>query len=103
MIAEFIRRSGVPFTTIFYDEIATNPKAFDRLFRFLGLSPQRSALNYWTKEHHGFAANGASSLLLRSLPQPRFTTGDDAFYSSIGPGNFYDQRWIQGLSVGEKE
>lgn len=65
--------------------------------------PKSSAWNYWEKEHHGFAANGASSLLLRQLPTPTCTTRDDAFYSAVGLRNFYDQRWIEALATDEKD
>lgn len=101
-IFESVRRFGIPFMPVFYDNLAKDPSLFSDIFRFLGLKPETSALSYWTKEHHGFAANGASSLLLRQFSERAYTTGDDSFYSSVGQRNFYDQRWIEGLSPEEK-
>ncbi len=79
---------------------------FGRLFEFLGLAPEDSALRYWETAHHAFAGNGASSLLLGDLPESRtrsiFITGDDLFYSKQGKSNFHDSRWIQDLSDKEK-
>jgi hypothetical protein len=59
-------------------------------------------LRYWEKVHHGFAANGASSLLLSSAPNISesnyFVTGDDPFYTTNNRKSFVDERWKNRLS-----
>lgn len=102
-ISDFVRGSGLPFKAVFYDNLAGDPELFTDIFQFLDLQPESSALRYWTRDHHGFAANGASSLLLRQFSEEAYTTGDDKFYDSLGLQNFHDQRWIEGLSPEEKQ
>lgn len=102
-IGDFLKSSGAPSTTVFYDELANSPMSeFQRLCSQIGCSFEPGALRYWEKAHHGFAANGASSPLLRSLPNiselPNFITGDDAFYATNDQKSFVDQRWKEQLS-----
>jgi hypothetical protein len=102
-IREFLRSSSVPSTTVFYDELASSPTSgFEKLCTEIGCPFGPSALRYWERAHHGFAANGASSSLLGSLPNiselRNFITGDDVFYATNDRKSFVDQRWKEQLS-----
>lgn len=102
-IRDFLKSSGAPSTTVFYDELANSPMSeFQRLCSQIGCPFEPGALRYWEKAHHGFAANGAGSPLLRSLPNiaelPNFISGDDPFYATNGQKSFVDQRWKEQLS-----
>ncbi len=105
-ISEFIAATGVSSRVVAYDLIAADPSAeFRKLFRFLGTGYAPGALRYWQVEHHGFAANGASSALIRhrnfSSPPGHFATGDDAFYSKNFGRSFVDRRWQTELPADE--
>ena len=105
-IHRFITKSNVPAQIVFYDQLAKNPEiGFKKLFDFVGLKFKRGALEYWNFAHHGFAANGASSLVLASLDnvteEPCVLTGDDAFYQARRNSLFHDQRWEEQLSSAE--
>lgn len=102
-VRSFLQSSRVPSTTVFYDELANSPTVgFHRLCSEIGCPFEPSSLRYWEKAHHGFGANGASSPLLRSLPNiselRHFITGDDAFYAANYQRLFVDQRWKEQLS-----
>ena len=102
-IGKFVQSTNVPSTTVFYDELASSPTSgFQQVCGEIGCLFEPSALRYWEKAHHGFAANGASSPLLRSLPNiselRNFVTGDDAFYAINDRKSFVDQRWKEQLS-----
>jgi hypothetical protein len=97
-IHDFARNSKVPCKTVFYEDIASDPiGTFPGIFRFLGLSFEAEALQYWTKDHHGFAGNGATSMVLPRDPgevkNVFFRTGDDAFYRRSRDTMFLDKRW----------
>jgi hypothetical protein len=107
-ITDFVRTAGVGCTVAFYDELAANPQAaFPPLVEFLGLVFQADALQYWNHEHHGFAANGASSVILGALPCTNklqfHVTGDDPFYATRRQMLFHDLRWIHELTDSEKQ
>ncbi len=106
-ISEFLEASRVRYRRVFYGDLAEDPcRMFAGLFAFVGLPFELGALAYWEREHHGFAANGASSLMLRGLPYasqlPYLITGDDAFYTERHKSLFFDQRWASELSDAEK-
>jgi hypothetical protein len=101
-IAGFLQASKAQSSTVFYDELALSPEpGFSQLCNELGCPFDPSALRYWERPHHAFAANGASSPVLRSLPYisrlPNFITGDDAFYAAYNRESFIDLRWKQQL------
>ena len=103
-LRDFLEQSGVPGKTVFYDELAASPTpGFTDLCSFLGRPFEPRSLKYWEKPHHGFAANGASSLFLKGAPQASrlttFVTGDDAYYAKQGHGLFTDERWKQQLNA----
>jgi hypothetical protein len=104
-IRNFLQLSNVPSTTVFYEDLAGSPtNEFQKLCAYIGCLFDPSALRYWEKVHHGFAANGASSPLLSSAPnrsQSNFVTGDDAFYTLNDQKSFVDQRWKKRLSEGD--
>jgi hypothetical protein len=102
-IREFVEKSGHPYITVFYDEIATNPiSEFRNIFNFCGIKFHLSSLKYWRFPHHGFAANGATSPVLadeRFKYRPaHFLTGDDAFYKLNNRKLFVDARWKRDLN-----
>jgi hypothetical protein len=103
-IAAFLRETGMPQVTAFYDELAAAPEpAFRALFRALGMPFAPRALRYWERPQHGFAANGASSMLLsgrsNSAGFDQFVTGDDAYYARRYRTQFTDERWRELLSA----
>lgn len=102
-IRNFLQLNNVPSTTVFYEDLARSPVyAFQQLCDDIGCSFEPSALRYWEKAHHGFAANGASSSLLSCAPNisrlGNFVTGDDPFYSHNDRKLFVDTRWKSLLS-----
>ncbi len=102
-IRTFVELSNVPSVTVFYEDLASAPvPAFHQLCSDIGCPFEPSALRYWEKPHHGFAANGASSPLLSSTPQfsesINFFTGDNRFYETNYRKSFVDQRWKERLS-----
>jgi hypothetical protein len=107
-IWKFIRSTGMPSATLFYDETAAHPTAeLPKLCAFLGSSFEPDALAYWQKPHHAFAANGASNSVLRGLPRAEemqfFVTGDDRYYEEHRKQSFVDERWKERLSDEEKQ
>jgi len=105
-IHAFVQHSGCRSATVFYDELAADPvREFRRLFAVCGLPFERSALEYWHAEHHGFAANGASSAIFAGHrlgpPPPHFRTADDAFYATHDRTMFVDRRWLHDLGAGD--
>ncbi len=103
-IRAFARDGGFPCVSVLYEDLAIDPEGgFRKLFRSLDLHFEREALAYWNKPHHGFAANGATSMLLASSPEnvhnAHFRTGDDDFYRRARKTVFLDQRWRRELSV----
>lgn len=106
-IESFIAASGLPSVTVFYDELAARPRVeIRKVVNFLGLPFESDALCYWTKAHHGFAANGASSPLLNRFEHAgeisTFVTGADDFYRQHGTTLFVDERWKTDLQAEEK-
>ena len=102
-IRNFIQLSKIPATTVFYEDLALSPEsAFQKLCYEIGCSFEVSALRYWEKAHHGFAANGATSPLLTFSPEalslPHFLSGDDEFYATKNQTSFVDLRWKEQLS-----
>jgi hypothetical protein len=107
-IIDFSIETGVSTKVVSYDIIAANPEVeFDELFRFLGIDFVDSALRYWEVEHHGYAANGASSALIKhqnfKSPPKHFSTGDDQFYAKNYGCSFVDDRWRAELPDEETE
>jgi hypothetical protein len=105
--ANFARLAGPKATTVCYDLLALRAKpSWKRLFRFCGLPFEEQALRYWETEHHGFAANGASDALVKTVagqPPSHFQTGDDVFYERNSQQEFYDDRWRESLTKQEQE
>ncbi len=100
-IRNFIQLRNAPSVAIFYDELATSPETgFAELFSAIGGEFDPSSLKYWLKAHHAFAANGASSVVLRSAPsKPNWLiTGDDDFYRQNATQSLTDRRWQENLS-----
>jgi len=102
-IRNFVQLSNVPSVTVFYEDLASSPApAVQQLCSEIGCKFEASALRYWEKPHHGFAANGASSPLLSSTPKfsesINFFTGDNRFYETNYRKSFVDQRWKERLS-----
>jgi len=103
----FVRSTGTRGVTVCYDVLARLPRRhFSRLFGFCGLPYSDAALQYWTFEHHGFAANGATDACIKSagpLAVPsHFATGDDAFYQRNSRRFFRDDRWRSELTPQEE-
>jgi hypothetical protein len=105
--ANFARQAGPKATTVCYDLLALRAKpSWKRLFRFCGLPFEDQALRYWETEHHGFAANGASDALVKTVagqPPSPVRTGDDAFYAGKSQQQFHDDRWRESLTEQEQE
>ena len=106
-IAEFSRIHHVPTKTVVYDVVAAQPELeMQNLFDFIGARFERSVMQYWKVEHHGYAANGASSQVIShhqlASPPPHYATGDDQFYKGVLGNIFLDQRWIMELPASEK-
>lgn len=100
-IRSFLQQSNVPSTAVFYDELAASPEPeFQKLCSRIGVTFEPTALQYWRKPHHAFAANGASSFLLSSAPSTPdwMVTGDDHFYEENRHKYFVDARWKTQLS-----
>ncbi len=103
-ILAFADRHGYRHGTFLYDALSNDPvRGFGRLAKFCALRFDKAALHYWNFEHHGFAANGATSA---ALPEgapvdalPHFVTGDDAFYAEHRKRLFSDARWRSELST----
>jgi hypothetical protein len=105
-IGSLVRATGESGLTVCYDLLASRPRRhFSRLFGFCGLQYSDAALQYWTVEHHGFAANGASDALIRSAASNavpgHFATGDDMFYQRNSRRLFRDDRWRTELTPEE--
>jgi hypothetical protein len=65
-ISSFIIETGRPTVSVCYDLLAQGDSdEWHRIFRALGLAWSADALRYWEREHHGFAANGASDPVVR--------------------------------------
>ncbi|MGA8027654.1 MAG: hypothetical protein WB992_10955 [Bryobacteraceae bacterium] len=106
-IRNFLQLSNVPSTTVFYEDLAGSPaSAVQQLCADVGCAFEPSALRYWETAQHGFAANGASSPLLRRAPNLKqlssFDTGDDPFYAIHDRKSFLDQRWKKCLSEADE-
>jgi hypothetical protein len=104
-IRDFLELNA-PFKTVFYEELAAEPHSeFTNLCEFIGFPFEQGSLKYWERVHHGYAANGATSLFLPSqLGGSRlthFVTGDDSYYETQGRTSFVDVRWKQELSEAE--
>ena len=64
---DFNTSSRIPSVVVGYDVLANAPKAeFQRLYAFCGMRFTGNCLSYWTVEHHGFAANGASDAIVKA-------------------------------------
>lgn len=104
---DFARLSRKRFATAFYEDLAQSPeKEFERVARALDIPFDQRCLEYWTTPQHGFAANGASSMILRHLPSaktmPEFITADDQYYAARYGSQFYDNRWVTELAPDER-
>jgi hypothetical protein len=103
-ITDFLEKRKPSYTRMMvYDHAARDPAgAFCKLFAFLGLEWEETALHYWTRPHHALAANGASEALLANRPGGSnvgfFKTWDDAFYERSRRAAICDQRWKQELT-----
>jgi hypothetical protein len=107
-ISNFLRSASHPYMNVFYDDVASNPQRIcHALFAFCGFRFESEALNYWTRDHHGFASNGATSMVLPNDPaevkNDHFRTGDDAFYRLKRRTQFSDDRWKQELTRETRE
>jgi hypothetical protein len=107
-IIAFASTMGVPRMIVSYDVVAADPRAeLPRVFRFFTSTFDDRALRYWEVEHHGFAANGASSAIIQhnkfDAPPSHFSTGDDGFYKSQFGKSFVDERWRSELPPEELE
>lgn len=107
-ILDFVTETSVPAMAVAYDIVAADPEAeLPALFRFFNSAFERRALKYWEVEHHGFAANGASSAIIQhnrfSAPPAHFATGDDRFYNTKFGQSFVDERWRAELPEEENE
>ncbi len=103
---DFTTASGIPSITASYDLVAESPEPeFRRLFEFCGMRFTKESLSYWNVEHHGFAANGASTAILKGKGFPcvpgHFATADAAFYGENSQTLFHDQRWRTELTPSE--
>ncbi len=103
---DFLAENPDSAVTVAYDLLTASPRSeFAALFAECGLRYSDDALAYWTREHHGFAANGASDALLRSdsavAPPAHFKTGDDSFYGKHSRSLFRDERWRSELTEAE--
>ena len=62
-------------------------------------------LRYREVDHHGFAANGASSAIVQhhkfSAPPHHFSTADDGYCRSMVGRTFVDERWRSELPADE--
>ena len=102
-IRDFLKRRKVEHSVVFYDDLAVKPEeAFRSLFAAMDLSAESPVTAYQNREHHAFAANGASYKLLRDSNVPFLVTGDDRFYSKQTEDYFHDQRWCSALTPEEK-
>lgn len=100
-IRSFLAESEVPFTTVFYEELAGSPVSeFRHLCGVLDIQFSSECLRYWRTSQHGFAANGASSLLMSGCTDsPRIVlTGDDNYYHARREQFFVDKRWQLALT-----
>jgi len=106
-INDFLRLADLRATIVCYDLLASRAKpSWKKLFQFCGLPFEVQSLCYWEKEHHGFAANGASDALVKTIagqPPAHFRTGDDAFYARYSQQYFHDDRWRRSLTEQEQE
>jgi hypothetical protein len=107
-IIDFTSETGLPTMVVAYDLVAAHPRMeLEALFRFFGAAFDESVLRYWEVEHHGFAANGASSAIIRhqkfSAPPKHFSTGDDPFYAAKFGQTFVDERWRAELPETEND
>lgn len=98
----FTQSEGLPNIQVIYDDAVLDPEhQLSRVFEFLGLPYEPSALRYWEHQHHGFAANGAASMVLKQpdrLKVEFFLTGDDSYYRAARHRQRLDRRWMQELS-----
>ena len=107
-IIDFTSAKQQPTRVAVYDIIAANPETeIKALFQFVGAKFEPSVLRYWEAEHHGYAANGATSALVRhkqfTAPPSHFSTGDDQFYEGKFGSSFVDERWRDELPDDENE
>jgi hypothetical protein len=107
-IIDFTSAKGIACKVVVYDLVAANPETEVReLFDFIGATFDDSVLRYWEVDHHGFAANGASSALVHHkkfiCPPAHFSTGDDRYYEEKFGTSFVDERWRAELPQEENE
>ncbi len=107
-IRQFTAARKIQTITVAYDIVAADPELeLPAIFEFFGSSFSSSVLRYWEVDHHGYAANGASSSIIRhqnfSSPPAHFSTGDDLFYKAGFGRSFVDERWRSELPSGECE
>jgi hypothetical protein len=107
-IIDFAAATSAPCKVVIYDLVAADPEIqIKDLFKFIGAAFHEDVLRYWEVEHHGFAANGASSALIQhqqfESPPAHFSTGDDRFYKAKFGRNFVDERWRAELPDEENE
>jgi hypothetical protein len=107
-IIDFTQATGMPTMVAAYDLVAAQPETeIAALFGFFGATFDTSVLRYWEVEHHGFAANGASSAIIRHQqfvsPPKHFSTADDRFYEARFGQSFVDERWRTELPDAENE
>ncbi len=105
-IRDFAAEYQLPTTVVSYDIIAANQRReIPELFTSLGSRFEPAALRYWEVDHHGFAANGASSALIEhqkfTSPPKHFATADDSFYQNMFGQTFVDERWRTELPEAE--
>ena len=105
-IRQFTVTEKIPTITVAYDIVAAHPEVeLPAMFEFFGSSYEPSVLRYWEVEHHGYAANGASSAIVRhqkvTNPPAHFSTGDDRFYNNMFGRSFVDERWRSELPPSE--
>jgi len=98
-IEKFSAECGAPYHLVSYDDLADDPSHhMPGVCRFLGHSWESAALEYWNCDHHGFGANGASSLYLRGLPNAKFLAADDAYCDTLTSRPISaDRRWKNQL------
>ena len=99
-IEKFVSTNNLSCKTVFYDELAMRPQdTFPELCRFLGVSFDVMALQYWNFEHHGMGGNGAAINVIGKYDNAKVITGDENFYKKNMEKTFYDLRWTDDLSL----
>jgi hypothetical protein len=109
-IEKYIQNKKLPSIKVFYDDLCAAPDLhFPKLTNFIGFDYHPEILNYWTTEHHGFAANGAafnnmgwrSDVNLRRVGG--WCTADDKFYRKNAKKLFFDLRWLKDLNEADRK